>query len=137
MLGQVLPQAFTIEDAGVMGLGALIYGWIGVGRSFGWSWLANPLFIFTLFLFFHSKKIWRRTAFYTATAAFLFSLSFLLVDKIPSDKGEPMTGMVTRKAGYWIWLCSMATLLVAAILNNSERRGKLKEPARRGRALFS
>jgi len=77
-------QVFTIGDADVNGFGALIYGWVGVGRSFGWSWLANPLFILTLFLFFHRKKRFRRAAVCTAATAFLLSLSFLLVDTIPA-----------------------------------------------------
>jgi len=110
----LLVPAFTAGDADVIGLGALIYGWVGIGRSFGWSWLANPLLIFTLLLFFHrSKSIWRRIALYTASAAFLFSLSFLFVDKIPGKRSDAM-----------IWLCSMAALLVAAILNNSEEPHK-------------
>jgi len=119
-------QVFTIGDADVNGFGALIYGWVGVGRSFGWSWLANPLFILTLFLFFLHKKRFRRAAVCTAATAFLLSLSFLLIDKIPGDKTEDMVGMVTRKVGYWVWLNSMAVLLVAAILNNNERAGKLQ-----------
>ncbi|MDO6432645.1 hypothetical protein Q4E93_18715 [Flavitalea sp. BT771] len=123
----LLLPAFAIGDAAVIGLGALIYGWVGIGRSFGWSWLANPLLIFTLLLFFHrSKSIWRRTALYTASAAFLFSLSFLLIDKIPGKKSEAMVGAVTLKVGYWIWLYSMAALLVAAVLNNSEGPGKFR-----------
>ena len=119
----LLLPAFEVGDADVIGLGALIYGWVGIGKSFGWSWLANPLLIFTLLLFFHrSKSKWRRTALYTASAAFLFSLSFLLVDEIPGKKPEAMVGVVTPKVGYWIWLCSMSALLVAASLNNSEER---------------
>jgi hypothetical protein len=119
-------QVFTIGDADVNGFGALIYGWVGVGRSFGWSWLANPLFILTLFLFFHRKRRFRRTAVCTAATALLLSLSFLLVDKIPGDKTQTMVGMVMRKFGYWIWLYSMAALMVAAILNNNEGAGKLQ-----------
>jgi hypothetical protein len=123
----LLLPAFSVEDGGAIGLGVLIYGWVGIGRSFGWSWLANPLLIFTLLLFFHrSKSIWRRTALYTASAGFLLSLSFLLVDKIPGKKSDAMVGVVTLKIGYWIWLCSMAALLIAAILNNSERPDELK-----------
>ena len=64
-----------------------------------------------------------------AAAAFLLSFSFLLVDKIPGEKTELMAGMVTRAAGYWIWLCSMASLLIAAILNNSEGHGKSETEA--------
>ena len=45
---------------------------------------------------------------------------------IPGDKTQTMVGMVTRKVGYWIWLYSMAALLVAAILNNNEGAGKLQ-----------
>ena len=119
-------EAFTVGDASVNGLAAVIYGWAGFGKSFGWSWLANPLFIFTLFFFISRKTNIRRVAVCMAAAAFLLSFSFLLVDKIPGEKPEMMVGMVTREAGYWIWLCSMAALLVAAILNNSEGRGKLQ-----------
>jgi hypothetical protein len=119
-------EAFTVGDASVNGIAAVIYGWVGFGKSFGWSWLANPLFILTLFFFFHRKTSARRAAVSMAAAAFLLSFSFLLVDKIPGEKTEPMVGMVTRAAGYWIWLCSMASLLVAAVLNNSEGRSKLQ-----------
>jgi hypothetical protein len=125
----LLLPAFAVGDADVIGLGALVYGWVGIGRLFGWSWLANPLLIFTLLLFFHrSKSIWRRTAFYTASAAFLFSLSFLLVDKIPGNDSEGMVGVVKLKVGYWIWLCSMAALLVASVLNNGEEPQKFNPP---------
>lgn len=119
-------QVFTIGDADVNGLAALAYGWVGVGKSFGWSWLANPFFILTLFLFFHRKTRFRRAAVCTAAAAFLLSLSFLLVDRIPGDNTATVVGMVTRKVGYWIWLCGMATLLVAAILNKNEGSVKLQ-----------
>lgn len=122
----LLLPAFTIGDAGTIGLGALIYGWVGIGRSFGWSWLANPFFILTLVLFLNGKSITRRIAIFTAAAAFLFSLSFLLVGKIPGEKTEPFVGIVRREAGYWIWLYSMAALLIAAILNHSVGSGKLQ-----------
>jgi len=120
----MLP-AFAIEDDRVLGLLALIYGWAGIDKPSGWSWLANPLFVFTLLLFFHRKGIWRRIALCTALAAFLFSFSFLLVDEIPGKKTAAMVGIVTLRAGYWTWLCSMGALLIAAILNNSEETDKL------------
>ena len=125
-LSSLLLEVFTVGDASVIGFAALIYGWVRVGKSFGCSWLANPLFIFTLFFFTSRKANIRWVAICIAATAFLLSFIFMLVDKIPGEKPKMIVGMVTREAGYCIWLCSMAALLVAATLNNSEGRGKLQ-----------
>lgn len=117
----LLLPAFTVGGEEAIGIAALVYGWVGFGHWFGWSWLANPLFVLTVFLFFHRRKSRRRAAVYTAGAAFLLSLSFLLVPEIPGHKPEPMVGVVERKAGYWLWVYSMAALLIGAILN--DRKG--------------
>ncbi len=39
-----------------------------------------------------------------------------------------MVGVVTLKVGYWIWLCSMASLLNVPVLNNSEEPHKFNLP---------
>ena len=75
----LLLGAFAVGDASVNGFAAVIYGWVGFGKSFGWSWLANPLFILTGVLFFHRKMSVRLAAVYMAAFAFLLSFSFLLV----------------------------------------------------------
>ncbi|HVU54532.1 MAG TPA: hypothetical protein VHD83_05725 [Puia sp.] len=108
--------AFDIGDDSVIGLAAFIYGGAWLDKSIGWSWLANPLFIVCLFSFFHRKRKIHRMAVYIAVAAFLLSLSFLLVKVMPGDKAE----VVSRKAGYWVWLGSMGALVVATVLNNRE-----------------
>lgn len=64
--------------------------------------------------------------FCSSVAAFLLSVSFLLVDEIPCKNNESLTGPVTVKAGYWIWVCSIVALVIAVILNNSERSDKWK-----------
>ena len=49
--------AFNAEATGVIGLGAVIYGWVALGSPIGCSYLANPLFIITFFLFFNENGL--------------------------------------------------------------------------------
>lgn len=124
--GSLPVPAVGIGDSDTIGVGALIYGWTCLKSPVGWPWLANPLFVFTLFLFFHRKSIWRRTAVYTSGAALLLALGFLLVHKMPGEKADPMVWTLTREVGYWVWLGSMAALVVAAMLNYSDKPANLR-----------
>jgi hypothetical protein len=117
--------AFKANTTGVLGLAVLIYGWVTLGTWLGWSYLANPFFIITLLLFFRRNNVARRIAVFTSAAAFLLALIFLLVDEIPGKKTDFLVGKVSRQAGYWVWLCSMTALLIAAILNDREGVSKL------------
>ncbi|HTR27631.1 MAG TPA: hypothetical protein VMH27_00075 [Puia sp.] len=113
--------AFQVGTDSLLGLAVLIYGWVTLGTWVGWSYVANPLFIVTLLLFFRRNRISRRIALFTAAAAFLLALVFLLVNEIPGKETDFLVGKVSRQTGYWVWLSSMAALLVAAVLNDRER----------------
>jgi hypothetical protein len=109
--------AFIMGTESVSGFKALIYGWVGIRRFSGVPWLANPLCLFTWFLFFSPKLEARRNAVFTSAAAFLLSLSFLLVREIPPISPGMKAAAVSAKVGYWLWLASMVSLFVSAILN--------------------
>lgn len=74
-------------------------------------WYANPLLFYSWYAIFRNKK---RASLVTSGIAFCLSLSFLLVDEVPAGSGMADADVEHIGLGYWIWLASMASALLAS-----------------------
>jgi hypothetical protein len=88
------------------GLLLLLFGWLAVFEGV-LAWLANPA------LFVAWITMWFRPTFAAAAAvvSLLFSLSFLGIHTIPPDPR-----VISHGPGYWIWVLSIVSALVASVL---------------------
>lgn len=97
------------------GLNLLALGWLGVFAG-QFAWLANPL----LFLVW-GLTWWRPRAaglgLAAASGALLLAGSFLLTRQILMDEGGHYAALVAYRAGYWLWLGSTASQVVAGVVS--------------------
>jgi len=91
----------------------LIFGWSGVLYGGAASaWLANPLIILSWLFFFKE----RGGSVVTSVLALFFSASFLFFDTVISSEKPDYSIITARKAGYWIWLASIAFFFISATI---------------------
>ncbi|HRI00561.1 MAG TPA: hypothetical protein PK006_05875 [Saprospiraceae bacterium] len=96
------------------GVIALLLGWLNFNKI-GLIWLANPLFIFSYFIFLSTKKSKLALAF--SSVASILALSFTQIESIIKNEGG-YNGQITEYLlGYWLWVGSILLLLVSLILN--------------------
>lgn len=100
----------------LLGWGALLSG------GAGFSWLANPLLVACWISYGKRPK----QAMFLAAGAFLLAFFFLLVNQVLTDESGHSRTITERRAGYWLWLASHFTMLVATYMDmykiNMERR---------------
>ena len=104
----------TNGDCGEIGSGLLIFlsGFFGLfigGACL--TWLANPLLIVSWILF-NSKK---KTSLVLSSISLLIGLSFLLFNEIIINEAGNYGEITGYEFGYWLWLLSMATMLIGGI----------------------
>lgn len=87
----------------LLGWSALISGGAGI------AWLANPLLILAWIMLNKNLKF----AMVLSVFAMLLSLSFLLFDSIVDNEGGGAHQITSYKAGYWLWVASNITMLIA------------------------
>lgn len=78
----------------------------------GITWLANPLLIACWFLFKRELK----TAMWLSVGSTLISLSFLLFDSVLANESGQSQQVIAYKPGYWLWVLSNITMLVATFI---------------------
>lgn len=83
---------------------------LGGGLSEWFIWLANPLYLIALILFFRSKKLSR----IFATVAILLALYFITFKEILAAEDGRMATVQNLNIGYWLWVASMAILAMGA-----------------------
>ena len=101
---------------GSFGLIALLLGWVNFDFV-GLIWLANPLFILSLLIFFFSKK--KRIAVILSLIVSILAISFLLIKEIIwSEAGHvgEITGYLT---GYWLWVSAILLMTINLLLNKN------------------
>lgn len=113
-----LSQIAVCLDPGACyrGWEVLAFGWLGIGRLANLTWLANPLLFFG-WLFAPSGPRFLAVSF--CGAALMSSGAFLFATEATgSGPGGVLreADLVSRGAGYWLWLASSATALAAALL---------------------
>ena len=85
-----------------------LLGWFAVlTGGAGISWIANPLLLISWF--FLKKKL--KVSLFLSLFATLFALSFLLFDTILANEAGHYQQIISRKAGYWLWLLSSVSML--------------------------
>lgn len=111
----------------------LLLGWMGIpidlANIFNWfidifkgnmvplkagaslTWLANPLFLISLFYF----KKERKQALKLSLITVLIMFSFLLFNKALANEAGHYHKIVELKLGYWLWLLSACILFVGNV----------------------
>ena len=102
------------ESDGMNGFLALILGWYYMFDLRVIPWLANPLLLLSI-IFVSTEKI--KKAKLVGMTAFVFSLSFLLFDKILVDEGGFEKKIIGYGSGYWLWVFSMLFNIVGIFIS--------------------
>lgn len=92
------------------GLGLLLLGWMGIGSG-GTAWLANPLLFLGWILFFFKQPVFSLLC---SVGAIALMFSFLFVDFVIASEAPTYARVIGYGIGYWLWIASAASLLVAA-----------------------
>ncbi len=89
--------------------GLLLIGWLGLFYGV-FAWVANPLMAAGWLLCWLKKY---RAGGALAAMAMLFMLSFLLHSTVISSEAPTYSRISGYGPGYWLWIASAATLLLA------------------------
>ena len=106
----------SISPEGAMGTKFLLFfGWLGIfiGDWGSLTWLANPLYILSLYLFLHHYK----AGIVTSGLTLLIALMFLKVKSVVTNEAGTSTAIVALAAGYWLWTASFMTLFTGTLLD--------------------
>lgn len=109
-------------------IGSFLSGFFGIfigGACL--TWLANPLLIVSWITFKKKKKI----SFLLSSIALLIGLSFLMFDEIIINEGGYYGQITGYRLGYWLWICSMITILIGNIYNQI-----IKKKTKANKAFF-
>jgi len=115
-LASFTQPAFYIDmpekDAWSDSFGLFFLGWMSLfaGDLTFIIWLANPFFIIAVILFLKNKK----KAPLFGLLAVACAAIFLLRHTIIVSEAPRYARITVRKAGYWLWLGSMVSLLPAS-----------------------
>lgn len=129
-IGIIFLSSLTMEcylvdgnpSIGSFGLIAFLLGWLNF-NLIGLIWLANPLFLLSLFSFFFNKK--PKLALITSLTASILAISFTQIDEIIKNEGG-FSGQITDYLlGYWLWTISILLMPLALILNKLSANKKL------------
>lgn len=105
-----------IASIGSFGLIAFLLGWLNF-NLIGLIWLANPLFLLSLFLFFFSNK--PKLALISSSVASILAISFTQIDEIIKNEGG-FTGQITEYLlGYWLWTIAIILMTIILIINKT------------------
>lgn len=99
------------ETVGSFGLVAFLLGLFNASQSFV-VWFANPLYSYSIVLFFLNNK--KSVVF--SFLALILGLSFLFLDKVIINEGGTQGQVVGYLSGYWHWISSMAVLFLGSLL---------------------
>lgn len=98
-----------------------LLGWFAVfSGGAGLTWLANPLLVAGWLTFKANLKL----AMLFSIGGTLISLSFLIFDSIHASEAGHHQQIVSYMAGYWLWVLSNATMLVATFAGMLKRNNK-------------
>ena len=92
--------------------GLLLFGWLGLFSGV-FAWVANPLLVIGWILFIRRRY---RAGLWTAIAALLLMLSFLLHTTILSSEAPTYSKITGYGPGYWLWVASGVSLLSSNVL---------------------
>ena len=104
---------------GSFGVIAFLLGWLNF-NLIGLIWLANPLFIISLRLFFCAKK--QNLALALTGIALILALSFMQIQEIIKTEAGHKGEIDGYQPGYWLWLTSISLLLITFLTNNMMKK---------------
>ncbi len=81
-----------------------------IGATF--TWLANPIILFSLFIFRYSK----RTALILSTISTALILLFLVFDKVVDNESGHYSKVTELKLGYCLWLFSSLIIFFGSLI---------------------
>lgn len=96
----------------------LTAGWVGIFDGV-FAWLANPL-IAMAWGFYLARK--HRAGAWSAAAATILALSFLMHAQIISSSAPTYSTITGYGLGYWLWIASAASVLVANLVAQAGAR---------------
>jgi len=95
------------DDGCMSALMALLTGWM-MPFGAGLAWFANPLLVAAwIFIFKNVKR-----ALSISFIALLFALYFLFVDSVIINEAGSKSAIVSRNAGYWLWVSCIAVFVI-------------------------
>jgi hypothetical protein len=106
-LASLTQTAYCIDreaDDCVSALMALLLGWL-MPFGGGIAWFANPLLVVAWISIFKNVK----RALVLSFVSLLFALYFLFSHTIVSDEAGHKYNIISRNAGYWLWVLSIAS----------------------------
>ena len=102
------PGSFSSFELALFGGVAVL----GVGLFEWLIWLANPLYFIALIRLLKSRK----GAVYIGATSFFFAFIFLTWNEILVAENGRHAAIVSLNAGYYLWLASILTLTIGALL---------------------
>ena len=80
-----------------------------IGATF--TWLANPIILFSLFIFNRNK----RKSLVPSIISTLLILLFMAFEKVVNNEAGHYSKITELKLGYWLWLLSSLTILIGSL----------------------
>jgi small-conductance mechanosensitive channel len=80
-----------------------------IGATF--IWLANPIIIFSIFIFYYNKRI----SLVFSIISTILILLFMAFDKVIDNEAGHYSKITELKLGYWLWLLSSVTILIGSL----------------------
>ncbi len=121
------PTYCTNRNCSALGSGLmdLLFGWFGalfLGSAY-FAWFANPFFITAIFI---NKKAPVLSLIFS-TVGFVIALTFLKGGIVYLNEAGHKGYITQLQAGYWLWIGSMVTLIVASIVSVVQKYRKNKD----------
>jgi hypothetical protein len=103
-------------DAWSNSLLLFLLGWTGIlggGIPSCLIWLANPLYLISIYFIIKGKSF----SVYLTLGAALIALCFLFINSILTSESGQMSKITALKAGYMFWLASIIVLFIGTAIN--------------------
>lgn len=81
-----------------------------IGATF--TWLANPIILFSLIIIRHNKRI----ALFLSTISSILILLFLVFNNVIDNEAGHYSKVTELKLGYWLWLFSSLIILIGSLI---------------------
>ncbi len=129
-------EAFCTTGDCKKGIMVLLVGWMGILTELGaiasvlidngstsifksgfgstFTWLANPLIIFSLIML----RVNSKSSLKISIISTLIILSFMLFGKVINNEAGSYSQVTDLSIGYWLWLLSSVTVVIGSFLLN-------------------
>jgi len=112
----ITQKSYQLDNGNPAGDGTATFfmGWLGVfyGGA-GLCWLANPIGVASALM----MRSYPLIALLASAFALIIALAFLCFDKVVANEAPTYAKIIGYKAGYWLWIGSMAVLFTGNLLS--------------------